>query len=140
MRKYVHQAAGLAVGTTAFLAGSPLEFACGVFIGSTAPDWLEIPWWINGQRYSLIPHRTLTHWLLLWFAALSTLTLLKTMPLTILATGFLVGGIVHICLDAVTPMGVPLIIPRRRRAHDVAAATIITGITAAAVYPLLIAH
>jgi hypothetical protein len=64
-----HRLFGLALGASAgaimtpFYGGmSALAVAAMALPGSTAPDWLEI----RIGPATLIPHRTVTHWLLPW--------------------------------------------------------------------------
>lgn len=130
MKKWVHQAYGVGVSAVSFQAGMPLELSLGVFIGSTAPDWLELPVWRNGERSSVIPHRTITHWMSLWFVVLALLAVLPAVPITNFGQGFCVGVLLHICLDAVTPMGVPIFVARRRLPVPVSAAVMIVVVTA----------
>lgn len=111
--------AGLAVGSallaTALGGSALLAFVC-TFPGSTAPDWLEIPYGERGEtRRSVIPHRTLTHFVPLWVAlfggALWWLTQTPPALENLLASallGFSAGALSHLLLDLLTPLGVPL--------------------------------
>lgn len=49
-----------------------IAFTLAIMLGSTAPDWMEIPYFSKSlnKRISLIPHRTITHWWLLWMVFL----------------------------------------------------------------------
>jgi membrane-bound metal-dependent hydrolase YbcI (DUF457 family) len=105
----------------------PLELSCGVAAGSTAPDWLEVPLWRNGARSSLIPHRTLTHWLTLWLLALMLALIAPQVPLVFLAQGFCLGGVLHVCLDVTTPMGVPIFFSRRRAPSWISACILVAA-------------
>lgn len=80
--------------------------------GSTAPDWMEI----RAVGRTLIPHRTFTHILILWIAALSLglYTLAINPILGAIITGFSIGGLSHWVGDVGTPMGVPVWHPFRR--------------------------
>src|SRR5690554_575474 len=84
--------------------------------GSTAPDWLEIR---IGSR-TLIPHRTITHWLLPWLALLGVAAYMVALsPLAGAALlGFALGGLSHWVGDFGTPMGVPVVNPTRRRSMN----------------------
>jgi membrane-bound metal-dependent hydrolase YbcI (DUF457 family) len=88
----------------------------GVILGSKAPDWMEIL--IKGKR--LITHRTITHWLPLWVAALyfsyEYVDLINSyaMHLGELIIGFSIGGLLHLLLDIPNPMGIPILTPTRR--------------------------
>lgn len=103
----------------------PMACAIGTIIGSTAPDWLEIVK-KNGGR--VIKHRTITHWVLLWFLFFSVcyfqLTnnfLINNLPYDNVTKlgfsfglGFSIGGLLHLLYDLPNPMGIPLITPYRR--------------------------
>lgn len=84
--------------------------------GATAPDWLEVAWFKNGIRHSLIPHRTWTHWILLWgwlfgYAFLS----LDLHGWASAALGFAVGGLLHLLMDLPNPSGIRFLHPFRQR-------------------------
>jgi len=92
-------------------------------IGGTAPDWLEIAKWKNGVRQSVIPHRTITHWMMMWMGLLGYAAFqlhqpnhssLEIIAFTVLL-GFTAGGLSHVFSDYLTPMGVPVINPMRRK-------------------------
>ena len=83
-------------------------------VSVTMPDWIEIPYYRNGVRAgSIIQHRTITHWPLLWLilaaygasqGGLSGAAMIGT------ATGCLT----HILADAPNPMGIPWLLPYQR--------------------------
>lgn len=127
MNKLTHQLTGVALGGVLFAASVPVEVCCGVVLGSSAPDWLEISKWVNGVRYSVIPHRTLTHWLTFWWLCLVALMVTPTSPVVYVLQGFCLGAILHIALDSVTPMGVPLFGLRRTRLPFSIAALIVSA-------------
>lgn len=129
MKKITHHLSGLGLAAVCYTTGAPVDFCCGIAFGSTAPDWMELPWWIDGIRISVIPHRTITHWLLLWLAGLLISTIYPDSDLSDLAKGFFLGGILHVCLDAVTPMGVPLIFPKRIRLPDAISAGLVIALS-----------
>lgn len=135
--KSVHRASGCCL---ALLLGalyynrtgmeSAIAIGVGALTGSSLPDQMEIAWYVGGSkksgwfgrreegvRHSLIPHRTITHWLLLWccltVAAVAYLAMQKTMAALFLA-GLTLSGLLHVCLDARTPMGVPWMHPYKR--------------------------
>ena len=97
--------------------------ALGLLAGSNAPDYLEVVYFEQGQRYSLIAHRTLTHIFLMWVVLL----LLTVMQISMndvsgvllivqwWLVGFFGGGVLHILLDMGTPTGVPIFFPYRKR-------------------------
>jgi len=86
----------------------------GARLGCMAPDWLEVPRRVGEARLSLIPHRTVTHWVPGWM-------LLVVAGLAISATSafwtglamvaFAAGALSHVLLDAFTPVGVPWLSP-----------------------------
>lgn len=92
------------------------ELAAAIVAASstTMPDWIEIPFYKNGVRSgSLIAHRTLTHWPLLWLACIAWGVHDGTI-IGALAIGAAVGSLVHILGDAPNPMGIPWLLPHRR--------------------------
>lgn len=114
-----HRLFGLAFGATVGAAMTPLYgggAALGLVVmalpGSTAPDWLEFRFGAT----TLIPHRTLTHWLLPWVGgAVAAWAWLDAAPLPAAALlGFAIGGLTHIAGDAGTPSGVPVWHPWKR--------------------------
>ena len=114
-----HRLFGLALGASAgaimtpFYGGmSALAVAAMALPGSTAPDWLEI----RIGPATLIPHRTVTHWLLPWLGlAVASAVWLPDAPLlAALLLGFSVGGLSHVIGDAGTPLGVPVWHPAKR--------------------------
>jgi inner membrane protein len=67
----------------------------------------------KSRRYSLIPHRTLTHTLSLWlvcfiYAAIE-LGGVSSSYLNLFAFGFCASVLAHLLLDMRTPMGIPLL-------------------------------
>jgi len=94
--------------------------------GSTAPDWLEI----RRGGNTLIPHRTITHFVPLWVGLL-LLSLFSVNPelfhvLSFLEhyalneiirdclLGFAIGGLLHLLFDLPNPMGIPFLLPFHR--------------------------
>lgn len=121
MKSTTHLAAAVVLLPVVFAvthgAQQPILCLIAFIIGAKAPDWLEIRTWVRGVRLSVIPHRTITHtwWLWVLFAALSWLGLESMVAQIVLA--FAAACLLHIGMDALTPMGVPLLNPfgRRRR-------------------------
>ncbi|MGP9768274.1 metal-dependent hydrolase [Halomonas sp. AOP13-D3-9] len=114
-----HRLFGLAFGASAGVIITPsygvmpgLAVAAMALPGSTAPDWLEI----RIGPATLIPHRTVTHWLLPWLglAGVSAASLPDAPLLAALLFGFSVGGLSHVIGDAGTPSGVPVWHPAKR--------------------------
>lgn len=127
MHVRIHRLVGLGVafgsaGLAVALEGSAvLAFLC-AYPGATAPDWLEIPYGERGAtRRSVIPHRTLTHFVPLWVVLLGVsvwgLTQAPPALINLLASaalGFACGALSHLFLDLLTPLGVPLFSLRQR--------------------------
>ena len=114
-----HRLFGLAFGVTAGAAikplyggGAALAVAALALPGSTAPDWMEI----RLGPTTLIPHRTVTHWLLPWAggAVAAWLWLAETPLLAAALLGVVIGGLSHVAGDAGTPSGVPVWHPAKR--------------------------
>lgn len=88
-------------------------------LGNTAPDTLEFSRYDETsyfKRKSLIPHRTYTHWLLLWIVVFFVAVILFMqqsywLPLVTYA----LGGVLHLICDLPNPTGIPIIHPRKRR-------------------------
>lgn len=95
--------------------------------GATAPDWLEIRKKTGG---TVIKHRTITHWVLLWvllylfglkiddWDLLSSWTSIED-PFIInviglIALSFAVGGLLHLLTDLPNKMGIPILLPNQR--------------------------
>jgi len=96
----------------------PILAALAAFFGSTAPDWLEITWVNPGRgskgtsRGSLIPHRTITHWLAGWVILLGlSYSYLNQSILATTSFGFAIGGIMHLLMDFPNPMGIRVLNP-----------------------------
>lgn len=90
----------------------------GLFAGCNAPDWLEVSSYKHGVgRVSLIPHRTLTHWLPAWMVIAAVLVYITQQQLiwfVTLTLGFVLGGILHLLTDLPNPTGVPILTPFKR--------------------------
>jgi inner membrane protein len=116
-----HRATGLGAAAIAYSIahayhGLPWLAAALAIPGATAPDWLEIAWFKKGIRHSLIPHRTWTHWLLLWGALYSWALLSLQRELWASALlGFAVGAMVHLVMDLPNPSGIRFLHPFRQR-------------------------
>ncbi|MBF0282819.1 MAG: metal-dependent hydrolase [Zetaproteobacteria bacterium] len=90
-------------------------------LSSSIPDTLEIPIWRKGERYSIIPHRTITHWVPAWallvgaiawqtlYLGSSALGLPEIAELVVYSIA--IGALGHCIADMMTPMGVPVILP-----------------------------
>ena len=89
-------------------------------IGNTAPDTLELSKYNENayfKRTSVIPHRTYTHWFLLWFCLFLISGVLTFfyhqywLPLW----AYSIGGLIHLLCDLPNPTGIPIIHPRKKR-------------------------
>lgn len=82
---------------------------------TTVPDWIEIPTYKKGVRTgTLIPHRTITHWPILWLGLMYVaFHYLEPYPAAI-ALGVCIGALAHILADAPNPMGIPMLWPHKR--------------------------
>ncbi|WP_186214898.1 metal-dependent hydrolase [Burkholderia gladioli] len=130
--KPVHYTAGAVLGAGAawqtWSFFEPWQVAlvfAGCLCGSSSPDFLELPWWSwFGTRHSLIPHRTITHWMLAWVILTAWVWLRLWREQSFwwcIAAGFCASSLLHVLMDYNTPMGVPVFHPwkrtRRRNAH-----------------------
>src|SRR5690606_21443488 len=81
---------------------------------TTIPDWIEGPIYRLGLRVgSLIPHRTITHWPVLWLVLLWWgLSFEGVVGAAMFGTA--IGALVDILGDAPNPMGIPWLWPTRR--------------------------
>lgn len=93
-----------------------------IILGSIAPDWMEMPTFSLSKRSfkRIIPHRTLTHWVLGWVGlvyygytgfeeSVGFWSNGDSSYLLILA--FSLGALLHTLQDLMTPHGVPIFIP-----------------------------
>lgn len=118
-----HRTGGIFAAMLGLLPGLSLStreaipYAVGALIGATLPDRMELPIWNNGVRTSLIPHRTLTHWVVPWLFA-GWFSVKHVMAhggmLWWGVTGVVAGVMTHLFLDWLTPMGIPIISPFSR--------------------------
>lgn len=123
VRSATHKLSGVIAAAGFYWLASVIDFptaphmAVGVILGSTAPDWLEIPsWQKDGARKSVIPHRSITHWVAMWSFLLSLAALWPSQHvIKYILAGFAFGGLMHCLLDGCTPMGVPTVLPWRRK-------------------------
>jgi inner membrane protein len=128
MRTSIHRFTGTALGLWMGLylqsktghTGWAASVALGAYLGSTAPDYLEMPSWSQGVRSSIIPHRTITHWVAGWIALLgwtwwNMQHQSAALPLVgvYAVFGFASSALLHCLMDGLTPMGVPWILPFR---------------------------
>lgn len=112
-----HRVTGLisAIVLSAVMSSNQLFAAFFCILGGTAPDWLEIARTDKetGVRSSIIPHRTITHWLPLWILLLAVSIWFMPGFFAAAGVGFAVGGLTHLLFDIPNPMGIPVLNPRK---------------------------
>jgi membrane-bound metal-dependent hydrolase YbcI (DUF457 family) len=123
-----HTWVGLATAIAAYKFSQDLGFSgylatFAYIIGATAPDWLEVRYKSGEGTATLIKHRTVTHWILLWILGLwFTLSIILNNAIlgyNINANeyvlefflGFFLGGMLHLITDLPNPQGIPVITP-----------------------------
>lgn len=133
MSKTGHAVTALALAAAAVVPernAAHIAFAIGVMLGASGPDFLEFvyAWRRDGwggrgdERLSLIPHRTLTHSPFLWLAVvlvaarfgptpIDVLGVVVAVPITLVIAGFAASCLLHIAIDLLSPMGIPLLSP-----------------------------
>ena len=119
-----HMATGAALAVIGFGWGGGGDlaqaFAVGAVAGSIAPDLLEVPVFVpgTGKRLSLISHRTWTHYAPFWLCLIAAVPLLAwPFPdVAVAVLGAALGGLLHLSMDVMTPMGLPVSWPPTRRA------------------------
>lgn len=130
MTKQGHRKTGVGIALVAAVATEHLfGWAHAVIVGvcamlsSSLPDNMEIKWWTGGERHSVIPHRTLTHWMPMWLALAAWIgwrvahgQVLVQPEADAALLGICAGALGHVLMDWMTPMGVPVgLLPWRRR-------------------------
>lgn len=88
--------------------------AFGTLLGSSFPDVGELVRFRGRWRSSLIPHRTLTHWLPLYVGILFVLPLVVPglpPPIADVVRGICAASILHVVLDMFSPAGIPVLNP-----------------------------
>lgn len=109
MSKTGHILTGVALATAAYhIAPNAPVIAGAAVVGALLPDAAEgvVGWW-GEARLSIIPHRTLTHWLYVYVALLFASHRLSGLAQELIV-GLCAGALLHIALDAFSPMGIPL--------------------------------
>lgn len=103
-------------GFAFFGVADGVGWALGCVLGSSGPDDAEVVYSTHGGRRSLLVHRTWTHQPMLWIAILWYLIANWTRhPLEYVAAGWLSSGLLHLLMDMLTPMGIPLLWPTAQR-------------------------
>ena len=123
-----HRLTGIAAGCLSACAlwstFGPLSLAAipAGYFGGTAPDWLEIAHAEYSTKYqrwmrkSVIPHRTITHWWLVWVALSALLAIwpFRFQADTLIrmaGAGFVAGAWMHLLMDIPNPTGIPIATP-----------------------------
>lgn len=107
-------AAFLAAAAARLLGLPEIVAAAIATVSVTMPDWAEIPFYKNGLRTgSLIAHRTLTHWPIVWLLTIGV-GVHEGGLVGASLLGMSVGCLVHILGDAPNPMGIPWLLPNQR--------------------------
>ena len=112
--KFTAAALGVALAAPLLAQGKAMESAlclAGAMFGARVPDWSEMARWIDGKRYSLIPHRGPTHWPGTWLAGLILSIIFLPSPFKEPAVGFFAAALLHLVMDVMTPSGIPLLHP-----------------------------
>lgn len=88
-------------------------FMSGVFMGASAPDWLELPIMRDGKVIArIIKHRTVTHWPPIWIGLAYWISLYELpWQFVIVAHGFILSALFHIAIDGLSYSGVPFLLP-----------------------------
>jgi membrane-bound metal-dependent hydrolase YbcI (DUF457 family) len=74
-----------------------------------------IAWDESGHRFSLLPHRSISHWPPIWVAIIAAALFWLPAPIDTLIAGVAFGALLHLLIDLGSPMGVPWVFPTRKR-------------------------
>jgi inner membrane protein len=106
------------------VAASPTQaallVAAGAIVAASLPDIAEgvLGYGPTGQRFSIIPHRTATHfpWPYLAVMAISFwIPSILGIEVAAFVRGLALGALLHLFLDAMSPAGIPLLRVGERR-------------------------
>ena len=114
MSKHGHLITAAALAYVVYERSASPVLAIGTLLGSSFPDIGELARFYGRWRASLIPHRTLTHWIPLYVVILAALpSVAPHMPWWIasIIKGVCFGSLLHIALDFFSPAGVPILNP-----------------------------
>lgn len=124
MSKGGHALVTAAIGGAIALGAHHLVLGVATTLAAQVPDRAELVLGFgpNGQRWSVIPHRTLSHSPYPYLVLLVIGLLLPPVatPIGVVALGNVVAGVgagalIHLALDVLSPSGVPLLNPFGRR-------------------------
>lgn len=110
MSKTGHLITATALAYAVYERSASPTLALSVMLGASFPDVGEFVQFRGEWRSSLIPHRTLTHWIPLYVAVLLWMHSAPLGPwwLQNLISGICLGSILHVALDMFSPAGIPL--------------------------------
>jgi inner membrane protein len=114
MSKGGHLLTAAALAYAVYERSASPTLAFGTLLGSSFPDVGEFVQFRGKWRTSLIPHRTLTHWIPLYvLVAVAIHSAPQTLPWWVenLVSGVCFGSILHVLLDMFSPAGIPLLHP-----------------------------
>jgi inner membrane protein len=114
MSKTGHLITAAALAYAVYERSASPTLTLGTLLGSSFPDIGEIVQFRGRWRTSLIPHRTLTHWIPLYVVIIAALPLVASeLPwwAVNLIKGICFGSILHVVLDMYSPAGIPLLHP-----------------------------
>jgi membrane-bound metal-dependent hydrolase YbcI (DUF457 family) len=120
MTKFGHRATALALGIAGLCKlGLPNGFGwlIGCLFGASAPDYLELHYGSGSGQKTLLRHRTWTHQPVLWMLAIAAYVHfeLQATPYHFGVLAWLSSALLHLCMDATTPLGIPLGFPWSKR-------------------------
>jgi inner membrane protein len=114
MSKSGHLLTAAALAYAVYERSASPTLAFGTLLGSSFPDVGEFVQFRGKWRSSLIPHRTLTHWIPLYVIVIVAIHYAaQSLPwwAANLISGVCFGSILHIALDLFSPCGIPLLHP-----------------------------
>jgi membrane-bound metal-dependent hydrolase YbcI (DUF457 family) len=121
MTKSGHRATALALGAAGLIyLGIPngIGWLIGCLFGASAPDYLEVHYGGSGPgQKTFLRHRTWTHQPLLWIACIIAYAHLElqSTPYHFGVLAWFCSALLHLCMDATTPLGIPLGFPWSKR-------------------------
>jgi inner membrane protein len=121
MTKTGHRATALALGVAGIIyLGMPngIGWLIGCIFGASAPDYLEFHYGEGPRGHrTLFVHRTWTHQPFFWVAAIAAYLHYEFRHTAYHygVLGWLYSALLHLCMDFLTPMGIPLGFPWSKR-------------------------
>jgi inner membrane protein len=114
MSKSGHLLTAAALAYAVYERSASPTLAVATLMGSSFPDIGELVQFRGRWRTSLIPHRTLTHWIPLYVLIIYALPIVAPgLPwwAANCIKGICFGSLLHIALDMFSPAGIPLVNP-----------------------------